>query len=54
MRRSSDRVGRAPATIKAYVYHPMVEEARAAKAGYVGMCRGCGACTQPRDGKGDA
>ena len=24
------------------------------KAGYVGVCRGCGAYTQPRNGKGDA
>lgn len=24
------------------------------KARYVGLCRGCGAYTQPRDGKGDA
>src|SRR5438105_6784666 len=24
------------------------------KARYVGVCRGCGACTQPRNGKGDA
>ena len=30
------------------------EKARAVKARYVGVCRGCGAYTQPRNGKGDA
>ena len=30
------------------------EKARAVKARYVGICRGCGAYTQPRNGKGDA
>jgi hypothetical protein len=30
------------------------EKARAVKARYVGVCRGCGADTQPRNGKGDA
>src|SRR5206468_9791856 len=29
-------------------------EGRAVKARYVGVCRGCGAYTQPRNGKGDA
>ena len=29
-------------------------KARAVKARYVGVCRGCGAYTQPRNGKGDA
>ncbi len=33
---------------------PTGEKARAVKARYVGLCRGCGACTQPRNGKGDA
>jgi Fe-S cluster biogenesis protein NfuA len=32
---------------------PTGEKARAVKARYVGACRGCGACTQPRNGKGD-
>ena len=50
----ADRLGRAPATIKAYFYDPTGEKARAVKARYVGVCRGCGAYTQPRNGKGDA
>jgi hypothetical protein len=48
------RVGRSPATVKAYFYDPAGEKARAVKARYVGVCRGCGAYTQPRNGKGDA
>ena len=35
-------------------WDPTGEKARAVKACYVGVCRGCGAYTQPRDGKGDA
>jgi AraC-like DNA-binding protein len=50
----ADRLGRSPATIKAYFYDPTGEKARAAKARYVGVCRGCGAYTQSRNGKGDA
>jgi AraC-like DNA-binding protein len=50
----ADRLGRSPATIKAYFYDPTGEKARAVKARYQGVCRGCGACTQPRNGKGDA
>jgi Homeodomain-like domain len=50
----ADRLGRSPATVKAYCYDPTGEKARAVKARYVGVCRGCGAYTQPRDGKGDA
>jgi AraC-like DNA-binding protein len=46
----ADRVGRSPATIKAYFYDPTGEKARAVKARYVGVCRGCGAYTQPRNG----
>jgi hypothetical protein len=42
------RLGRSPATVKAYL------KARAVKARYVGVCRGCGAYTQPHNGKGDA
>jgi hypothetical protein len=49
-----DRLGRSPATIKAYFYDPTGEKARAVKARYQGVCRGCGAYTQPRNGKGDA
>jgi hypothetical protein len=33
---------------------PTGEKVRAVKARYVGLCRGCGAYTQPRNGKGDA
>ena len=33
---------------------PTGEKARAVKARYVRVCRGCGAYTQPRNGKGDA
>jgi AraC-like DNA-binding protein len=50
----ADRLGRSPATIKAYFYDPTGDKARAVKARYQGVCRGCGAATQPRDGKGDA
>jgi AraC-like DNA-binding protein len=49
----ADRLGRSPATIKAYFYDPTAEKARAVKARYQGVCRGCGAYTQPRNGKGD-
>ena len=47
----ADRLGRSPATIKAYFYDPTGEKARAVKARYVGVCRGCGAYTQPRYGR---
>jgi hypothetical protein len=50
----ADRLGRSPATIKAYFYDPAGEKTRAVKARYQGVCRGCGADTQPRNGKGDA
>lgn len=50
----AERLGRSPATIKAYFYDPTGEKARALKARYVGVCRGCGAYIQPRNGKGDA
>jgi hypothetical protein len=50
----ADRLGRSPATIKAYFYDPTGEKARAVKARYQGVCRGCGAYTQSRNGKGDA
>jgi hypothetical protein len=50
----AERLERSPATIKAYFYDPTGEKARAVKARYVGVCRGCGAYTQPRNGKGDA
>lgn len=50
----AQRLGRSPATIKAYFYDPIGEKAKAVKARYQGICRGCGAPTQPRNGKGDA
>jgi hypothetical protein len=50
----AERLGRAPATVKAYFYDPTGEKARAVKARYLGVRRGCGAYTQPRNGKGDA
>jgi AraC-like DNA-binding protein len=50
----AERLGRSPATVKAYFCDPTGEKARAVKARYVGLCRGCGAYTQPRNGKGDA
>ena len=48
------RLGRAEATIKSYLYDPTGDKARAVKARYRGVCRGCGAPTAPRNGKGDA
>ena len=48
------RLGRAPATVKAYLYDPTGEKARAVKARYRGTCRSCGATTSPRNGKHDA
>jgi AcrR family transcriptional regulator len=50
----AERLGCSPATVKAYFYDPTGEKARAVKSRYQGMCRGCGASTQPRNGKGDA
>jgi hypothetical protein len=43
----AERLGRSPATVKAH-------KARAVKARYVRVCRGCGAYIQRRNGKGDA
>ena len=48
------RLGRAEATIKTYLYDPTGDKARAVKSHYRGVCRGCGAPTAPRNGKGDA
>ena len=42
------------ATVKAYLYDPTGEKAKAVKARYRGYCRTCGADTSPRNGKGDA
>jgi hypothetical protein len=47
-------LGRAQATVKAYLYDPTGEKAREVKARYRGICRGCGAPTSARNGKGDA
>jgi predicted transcriptional regulator len=44
------RLGRAEATIKAYLYDPTGDKARAVKARYRGVCRGCGALTAPLNG----
>jgi hypothetical protein len=46
-------LGRAPASVKAYLYDPTGEKARAVKRRYTGFCRGCGAATSARNGKGD-
>jgi len=48
------RLGHADATVKAYLYDPSGEKARAVKQRYQGVCRGCGAPTAARGGKGDA
>jgi sigma-70-like protein len=48
------RLGRAEGTVKAYLYDPLGAKAREVKARYRGACRGCGAPTSPRGGKGDA
>ena len=48
------RLGRAESTVKAYLYDPSGAKAREVKARYRGVCRGCGAPTSPRNGKGDA
>jgi AraC-like DNA-binding protein len=53
VRQIADRLGCSPATVKAYFYDPSGEKARAVKARYQGVCRGCGAPTQARNGKGD-
>ncbi|HYB26983.1 MAG TPA: hypothetical protein VEF89_10250 [Solirubrobacteraceae bacterium] len=50
----SRRLGRAEATVKAYLYDPTGDKARAVKRRYQGVCRGCGAPTAARRGKGDA
>jgi hypothetical protein len=47
-------LGRSTATVKAYFCDSTGEKAQAVKARYQGVCRGCGADTQARNGKGDA
>src|ERR1700752_612311 len=53
IRQIADRLGRSPATIKAYFYDPTGEKARAVKEGYVGVCRGCGGATEVDAGAGN-
>jgi hypothetical protein len=48
------RLGRAEATVKAYLYDPTGVNAREVKERYRGVCRGCGAPTSARNGRGDA
>ena len=48
------RLGRAEATVKAYLYDPTGERARVVKLRYQGVCRECGTPTAARRGKGDA
>ena len=50
----AERLGRATATVKGYLCDPTGEKARAVKARDRGVCRGCGAPTAARGGKGDA
>jgi hypothetical protein len=50
----AERLGRSPATVNACFYDPRGAEAREVKARYRGTCRGCGAPTSARNGKGDA
>src|SRR5436309_9834684 len=54
IRQIADRLGRSPATVKAYFYDPTGEKARAVKQRYQGVCHGCGSPTAARGGKGDA
>jgi len=50
----AQRLGRAQATVKAYLYDPTGEKARAVKRRYQGVCQRCGAPTQSRNGKLDS
>ena len=54
IREIADRLGRSSATVKACFSDPTGEKAKAVKARYVGVYRGCSAYTQGRNGKGDA
>ena len=53
IRQIADRLGRSPATVKAYFYDPTGRRRGRSRAA-TGVCRGCGAYTQSRNGKGDA
>jgi hypothetical protein len=44
----ASRLGRAQATVKAYLYDPISEKAREVKERYRGVYRGCGAATTAR------
>jgi hypothetical protein len=46
------RLGRAEGTVKGYLYDPIGEKAREVQARYRGVCRGRGAPTSARNGKG--
>lgn len=48
------RLGRSPATIKAYFYDSTGERRRGGQGALRRVCRGCGAYTQLRNGEGDA
>jgi Homeodomain-like domain len=48
------RLGRKESTVKAYLWDPTGEKAKAVKRRYQGACRSCGAPTAARGGKGDA
>ena len=50
----AQRLRRSPATVTVYFYDPTGDKAKAVTARYQGICRNCGAHTQPRNGKGDA
>jgi AraC-like DNA-binding protein len=45
VRQIADRLGRSPATVKAYFYEPTGEKARTVQARCVGVSRACGAYT---------
>jgi hypothetical protein len=50
----AQRLGRAPATVTGYFYDPTGEKAKTVKRRCQGICRGCGAPSQARNGKSDA
>ncbi len=54
IRQIADRLGRSPATVKAYFYDPTGEKARAVKARYPGGLPRLRRLHPARNGKGDA
>jgi hypothetical protein len=42
----AERLGRSPATVKAYFYDPAGDKTREVTARYRGACRGCGAADE--------